>query len=389
LTPFEKLGLSAPSLKAIAELGFEQPTLIQRQAIPQLITGDRDFIGLAQTGTGKTAAFGLPLIEQEDPHTKSIQALILAPTRELGKQIADQLALFSKYQQHLNVLAVYGGAPIHQQIRELRRPPQILIATPGRLIDLIGRKAVRLDKIRFLILDEADEMLNMGFKEELDEILTHTPSEKCTWLFSATMAAPIRQMVKQYMDNPLEVKIAAQSQVNQNIEHLFVTVRREDKLEALIRFLDLTPEMRGVVFCRTRHETQQLAEDLLRRNFKTDALHGDISQPQRERVMRRFKSHALQVLIATDVAARGIDINDLSHVFHYTLPDEKAYYTHRSGRTARAGKAGTSIAFVNGREVYRIKHLESDLNIRFEKTRIPSVADIHASRAEARCLAVL
>jgi ATP-dependent RNA helicase DeaD len=389
LTPFEKLGLSAPAVRAIADLGFDQPTVIQKQAIPQLITGNRDFIGLAQTGTGKTAAFGLPLIDQIDPNDPATQALILAPTRELGKQIAGQLALFSKYQQQVNVLAVYGGAPIYQQIRDLRKPQQIIIATPGRLIDLIGRKAVELDQVRFLVLDEADEMLNMGFKDELDEILSYTPATKHTWLFSATMPAAIRRMVKQYMDNPLEVKVDAQLQVNQNIEHQFVTVRWQDKTDALVRFLNLSPDMRGVVFCRTRRDTQELAEELLGRSFKVDALHGDLSQPHRDRVMRRFKGHALQVLIATDVAARGIDVNDLTHVFHHSLPDDNAYYTHRSGRTARAGKDGTSIAFINGREGYKINQLERDLNIRFEKVQIPSTADIQASRAEAWCLSVL
>lgn len=371
------------------ELGFETPTDIQTQSIPQLITGHKDFIGLAQTGTGKTAAFGLPLLEQINPADDSTQGLILAPTRELGRQIAEQLAIFSKYMDRVNVLPVYGGAAISNQIKALRKPQHIIIATPGRLIDLIGRKAIKLGNLRFLVLDEADEMLNMGFKEDIDEILNYTPEDKLTWLFSATMPPQIKKIVNKYMVEPVEVKVNTQNKVNKNIEHLYTVVRGRDKSEALKRFLDMDSEMRGVVFCRTRRDTQELAELLLQYNYKADALHGDLSQAQRDRVMSRFKNKSLQVLIATDVAARGIDVNDLTHVFHYTLPDDEEYYTHRSGRTARAGKKGASISFISNKEGYRIKRLEKALGIEFNKLEIPSGEDIAKIRIENWCKGIL
>ena len=349
---FKKLGLSEEIVRVITEMGFEEPTDIQKSAIPRLMTEDRDLIGLAQTGTGKTAAFGLPLIERIDPSDGVTQGLSLAPTRELGKQIAEQLNLFSKYLPKINVLAVYGGASIMDQIRALRRPQHIIIATPGRLIDLIKRKAVRLEELRFLVLDEADEMLNMGFKDELEEILSFTPEEKLTWLFSATMPGHIKKIVQKYMDDPIDIRVNTKQEVNKNIKHLYTKVRNKDKMEALTRFIDIYEDMKGVVFCRTRRDTQKLAEDLLSKGYKADAIHGDLSQAQRERVMKRFKKGDLSMLIATDVAARGIDVNDLTHVFHHSLPDDDAYYTHRSGRTARAGKKGISMIFVNGSEEY-------------------------------------
>ncbi|MCB0644505.1 MAG: DEAD/DEAH box helicase, partial [Phaeodactylibacter sp.] len=260
---------------------------------------------------------------------------------------------------------------------------------PGRLIDLIKRKAVKLDQLRFLVLDEADEMMNMGFKEEVDEILAYTPAEKMTWLFSATMPPPIKKVVRKYMHQPVEIRVSEGQQVNGNIEHLFANVRARDKRAALMRFLDLHEDMKGVVFCRTRRETQDLAEALLRDNFKADALHGDLSQPQRDRVMSRFKSHELQVLIATDVAARGIDVDDLTHVFHFSLPDDLSYYTHRSGRTARAGKSGVSIVFLDSREQHRIHRLERELGIAFKRTTVPQVEDIAAKKVRSWCLNVL
>lgn len=329
------------------------------------------------------------MLEQIDAGLDCTQGLILAPTRELGRQIAEQLELFSKYLPKVNVLAVYGGAPIVSQIRSLKKTQHILIATPGRLIDLIKRKAVKLDQLRFLVLDEADEMMNMGFKEEVDEILAYTPADKLTWLFSATMPPPIQKVVRKYMHQPAEIRVSAGQQVNGNIEHLFANVRSRDKGAALMRFLDLHEDMKGVVFCRTRRETQDLAEALLRDNFKADALHGDLSQPQRDRVMSRFKSHELQVLIATDVAARGIDVDDLTHVFHFSLPDDLSYYTHRSGRTARAGKSGISIAFVDGREQHRIHRLERELGIAFKRTAIPQVEDIATKKVSNWCMNVL
>lgn len=369
---FNQLGLSDEVLKVLKEIGFEKPSDIQEQSIPILLKDFRDFIGLAQTGTGKTAAFGLPLLERIDPYNQTTQGLILAPTRELGQQIAEQLQVFSKYMEDVNVLAVYGGAPIDRQLKALRKTQHIIIATPGRLIDLIKRKAVNLKELQFLVLDEADEMLNMGFKDELDKILSYTPADKLTWLFSATMPPEIQRIIETYMDDPVEVRVSLPNEVNANIKHRYIVVKRADKTEALTRFLDGDPNMRGLVFCRTRRETRELAEELSKRNYRADALHGELSQKQRDSVMRRFKSYSLQVLIATDVAARGIDVNDITHVFHFTLPDEDVFYTHRSGRTARAGKKGISIAFINGRESNKIARLEDKLDIKFKKTDIPT-----------------
>ncbi|MFA9289641.1 MAG: DEAD/DEAH box helicase [Solirubrobacteraceae bacterium] len=377
---FKELGLSDNILKALEDIGFETPSEIQKQAIPELLSKDQDLIGLAQTGTGKTAAFGLPLLDKIDPTLQATQGLILAPTRELGKQIADQLEIFSKYQDKISTTAVYGGAAIVNQIRELKKTQHIIIATPGRLIDLINRKSVNLSKLRYLVLDEADEMLNMGFKDELEEILSHTPEGKNTWLFSATMPPEIKRIVKKYMDNPFEVKVGTQNQVNVNIEHVYSTIGHSNKTEALCRFIDLNEDMQGVVFCRTKRDTQSLAEALLKKNYKADALHGDLSQAQRDRVMGRFKNHDLNLLIATDVAARGIDVDNLSHVFHFSLPDDNAYYTHRSGRTARAGKQGISVVFVSNREVFRINRLERELNISFKQLPVPEVKDIIEKR---------
>lgn len=389
MTTFNDLGLSVPVQTAIAELGFETPTAIQVQAIPQLLSQPQDFIGLAQTGTGKTAAFGLPLLELLEPEANYTQGLILAPTRELGQQIAAQLAAYGKYMHRIHTLAVYGGAAISNQIKALKKTQHVIIATPGRLIDLIKRKAVKLDRLQFLVLDEADEMLNMGFKDELDEILKYAPEEKYVWLFSATMPKEIRRIVSTYMHDPLEVRVNTKNEVNVNIEHRYAVVKGSDKSEALTRFMDIEPEMRGVVFCRTKRETQNLAEELLKKDYKADAIHGDLSQPQRDRVMKRFKSHELQVLIATDVAARGIDVNDLTHVFHFSLPDDESYYTHRSGRTARAGKSGMSVAFIGGREKGRLDRLAKQLGISFEQLMIPQASDVRERRVERWCQDVL
>ena len=380
LDTFDTLGLSAPLLKSITEMGFETPTDIQVQAIPLLLEGDRDFIGLAQTGTGKTAAFGLPLLDHLDTEWDHVQALVLAPTRELGQQIAEQLETFAKHKKGLRTVAVYGGANIATQMAQLKKPCHVVIATPGRLIDLAKRKAVKLDRIRYLVLDEADEMLNMGFKEELDEILSFTPEDKLTWLFSATMPREIRRMVGQYMSDPLEVKVNQTVAVNQNIEHRYALVRHSDKSEAISRFLDLDPELYGVVFCRTRRDTQALAEELLKRGYRADALHGEMSQAQRDRVMLRFKQKHLQVLVATDVAARGIDVDNLTHVFHHSLPGETAYYTHRSGRTARAGKKGISMAFIGVKERGHLNRIARTLNIEFAQTLVPNPEEIVNAR---------
>ena len=389
LITFKQLGLSNEILDAMTDLGFENPTEIQEQAIPQLLEKEKDFIGLANTGTGKTAAFGIPLLEHIDPSNKVTQALVLAPTRELGQQIAEQLQLFAQYLHKINILAVYGGAAITNQIKALRKQQHIIIATPGRLIDLISRKAIKLENLRFLVLDEADEMLNMGFKEDIDKILSFTPADKLTWLFSATMPPEIKKIVNKYMDHPIEVKVNVNTQVNVNIEHQYIVVKQADKAEALTRFLDIHPDMRGLVFCRTKRDTQNLAEELLKKNYKADALHGDLSQTQRDRVMKRFKIRDLNLVIATDVAARGIDVDDLTHIFHFTMPDDHSYYTHRSGRTARAGKTGISIAFVNIRERSKIELFEKKLGISFKKIPIPSSEEIADVRIEKWCQQII
>lgn len=389
MTTFKQLGLSDEVLKALSTLGFDTPTEIQEQSIPHLIEGQNDLIGLAHTGTGKTAAFGLPLLDRIDPNNNSTQALVLAPTRELGQQIADQLVQFSKFLKKVNVLAVYGGAAITNQIKALKKPQHVIIATPGRLIDLIKRKSVNLENLKYLVLDEADEMLNMGFKEELEKIMSFTPSTKLTWLFSATMPNEIKRIVDKYMRNPVEIGRSTKNEINSNIVHQFTVVRRDDKTEALIRFIDLQPEMHSVVFCRTKMDTDELAAALNRSNYKADAIHGDLTQKQRDLVMKRFKAHDLKLLIATDVAARGIDVQDLTHVFHFTIPEDVSYYTHRSGRTARAGKKGYSISFVNGRELGKIRHFERKLGISIEKIQIPQKEDITEKFLEEWCGDVL
>ena len=362
-------------------MGFTAPTLVQAQAIPILLKDDPcDFIGLAQTGTGKTAAFGLPLLELLDLDDSSTQALVMAPTRELGQQIAKQLIDFSVQHQQLNIEVVYGGAPITNQIKALRRPTQIVVATPGRLLDLIKRKAIKLNNISHVVLDEADEMLNMGFKEAIDEILSHTPETRSTWLFSATMPSEIRKIIAKYMVQPREVTINREEKSNKDITHQFVITKSANKIPALRRFLDIQPEMRGVMFCRTRRETQEIADELNDLGYNTEPLHGELSQQQREAAMKRFKSRAMQLLIATDVAARGIDVNDLTHVIHHTLPDQLESYTHRSGRTGRAGKKGVSLAFINPREGRKIQAFERKLNVKFEQVEVPDVKSIQLGR---------
>lgn len=330
---FKELGLDQDILRSLEEIGFETPTEIQSKAIPTLLAEKPDFIGLAQTGTGKTAAFGLPLIHFLDTTNKNIAALILAPTRELAQQISKELNTFGKYKKGLSIQVVYGGASISTQIRDLKRnPPQILVATPGRLQDLIDRKAVKLDNLEFLVLDEADEMLNMGFQEAIDKILESTPEEKTIWLFSATMPSEIRKIVKTYMETPLEVKIAAESKTNVNIDHKYIYVNRRDKNAAIKRVLDYLTDFYGVVFCKTKMDTQELAEYLESEGYRADPLHGDMSQSQRDAVMAKFRNKTSTILVATDVAARGIDVDSLTHVVHFSLPDNPEYYTHKIGR---------------------------------------------------------
>jgi len=381
LSNFNKLGLSSKVIEVLDQLGFENPTPIQSQAIPTLLSPQpTDFIGLAQTGTGKTAAFGLPLIDRIDLDDDSTQALVLAPTRELGQQTAKQLVDFTSNNKQLNVEVVYGGADINKQIRALKKPTQIVVATPGRLLDLIKRKALKLNNVQYVVLDEADEMLNMGFKEDIDKILSFTPEERVTWLFSATMPPEIRKIVKKYMRDPQEVSVNTEQKSNKDISHKYVVTKTADKLAALRRFLDEQPDMRGIMFCRTRRETQQIADELGNMGYGAEALHGDLSQAQRESVMKRFKTRSMQLLVATDVAARGIDVNNLTHVIHHTLPDQLESYTHRSGRTGRAGKKGVSLAFINPREGKKIEILQKKIKVNFEKIEVPTAEALKYTR---------
>jgi ATP-dependent RNA helicase DeaD len=373
---FEVLGLSKPVLRAIAELGFESPTPIQEQAIPVMLGGNQDVVALAQTGTGKTAAFGLPLIDLLDFNQRHTQALILAPTRELCMQITRDLQNFSKHTGGAHVVAIYGGASIEGQIREMRKGPQIVVATPGRLVDMIERGVVDLTRIDFVVLDEADEMLTMGFKDDLDLILSQTPEEKNTWLFSATMPHEVQRIAKNYMSEPFEVTVGQRNSGNENIEHLYYVVHAKDRYLALKRIADYNPDIFAIVFCRTKAETQQVADALIKDGYNADALHGDLSQAQRDFVMKRYRSRSLQMLVATDVAARGIDVNDVTHVINYNLPDEIESYTHRSGRTARAGKSGVSIAIIHSKELHKIREIEKIIKRKFAQAQIPTGFDV-------------
>ena len=377
---FEALGLSQPLVEAVQALGFTEPTAIQSQAIPRLLQEDVDFIGLAQTGTGKTAAFGLPLVERIDDSMSITQALILAPTRELCLQITTELGQFARFRKQIRILPVYGGADIGKQIREAKKGVHILVATPGRLRDLMRRKAVNLQNIRFAVLDEADEMLNMGFKEEIDEILLETPEDKMVWLFSATMPAEVRRISEDYMDNPFEISVGAKNTSNADIDHQYALVRPADRYIALRRFLDYAPNIYGIVFCRTRRDASETAEQLTKDGYNADALHGDLSQAQRDRVMGRFRNRQLKVLVATDVAARGIDVDNISHIFHLNIPEDLNFYTHRAGRTGRAGRKGASIVLASSRDVSIIRRLESRLKVPFTKVDIPSGQEVFEKR---------
>ena len=373
---FQALGLSKGLSDAVQVIGFETPTPIQEQAIPLLLAGNRDFIGLAQTGTGKTAAFGLPLLELVDENSRETQALILAPTRELGLQIVSDLENFCERFKKINIVAVYGGASISEQIRKVKRGAQIIVATPGRLIDLLGKKAVNLTTIKYVVLDEADEMLNMGFKEDIDEILSTTPDTKFTWLFSATMPKEVRAIAKNYMSDPQEITVGDKNAGNVNIEHQYIVTQERDKYSALKRILDYTPDIFGLIFCRTRIDTQRIAENLMKDGYNADALHGDLNQAQRDRVMMKFRQKSVQILVATDVAARGIDVDNITHVIHMNMPDEMEFYTHRSGRTARAGKKGISIAMVSNRETGKLRQIEKTLKSTFVKIPVPTGQEV-------------
>ena len=368
---FTTLGVRSSLVKAVEDLGFQSPTPIQEKAIPALLSGERDFVGLALTGTGKTAAFGLPLIQLIDTTLFKPQGVVICPTRELCQQITDDLNTFSKHMKDMRIVAVYGGASILNQIREIKNGCQIIVATPGRLLDLMDRKAVKLSQISYAILDEADEMLNMGFKEDIDRILDNMPEHKRVWLFSATMPEGVAAIARNYLTDPLEVTVGERNRAPKSIGHTCYVINEKDRYQGLKRIIDYTPEMFGLVFCRTRKETQGLAEMLMQEGYKAEALHGDLSQAQRDYVMRKFRQGTIRILVATDVAARGLDVEDITHIVHYRLPDEPGIYTHRSGRTARAGKSGISIALINKKEMGRIRMLESKGHIRFEFGKIP------------------
>ncbi len=373
---FEELGLSDSLLKSVQDLGFEEPTPVQKDIIPLVMKEDADVVVLSQTGTGKTAAFGLPLLSMLDFSSKDTQALILCPTRELCMQIARDITSFAKYLKKVNVTAVYGGASIVNQMKELKKGSQIIVGTPGRMIDLIRRKKINLKKIDYLVLDEADEMLNMGFKEDLDTILSQTSDNKHTWLFSATMPDEVLRISRQYMYQPIEKTFGGKNSGNKNISHVYYSVRPRDRYAALKRLADFQPEMFGIVFCRTRRETKDIADRLIKDGYSADALHGELSQGQRDHVMNRYRNHLIQMLVATDVAARGIDVNDITHVIHYSLPDELENYTHRSGRTARAGKEGTSVVLAGSSDVRRIRSIEKRIKSKFEKKSLPSAEQV-------------
>ena len=371
MNPFIELGIRHDIVNAITELGFEKPTPIQEQAVPVLLTGSNDFVGLAQTGTGKTAAFGLPLLELLDFSQKHPQALVLCPTRELCLQISKDIEKFAKNIPDVHVVAVYGGASIGDQLRQIRRGVQIVVATPGRMLDIIGRNAIDFSNVKYVVLDEADEMLNMGFQEDINNILSTTPEDKKTWLFSATMPAEVRRIAKNYMTDPFELTVGTKNSGNANIEHHYYVIRARDKYAAFKRIVDSNPEIFGIVFCRTKIETQEIAESLIKDGYNADSLHGDLSQQQRDKVMKRYRERSLQLLIATDVAARGIDVNDVTHVINYSLPDEIENYTHRSGRTARAGKTGVSLSLVNIKEQGKIRQIEKVIGKSFVKMDVP------------------
>lgn len=376
INPFSKLGISDDVVNAVKELGFENPTPIQEQSIPVLLEGSNDFVGLAQTGTGKTAAFGLPLLELIDFKINKPQALILCPTRELCLQITNDIKNFSKNTPNAYTVAVYGGANIMQQLREIRNGVQIVVATPGRMLDIIGRKAIDFSNVKYVVLDEADEMLNMGFQEDINEILSTTPDDKKTWLFSATMPPEVRRIARNYMENPVELTMGTKNTGNVNIEHEYYIVRARDKYAALKRIVDFNPEIFAVVFCKTKLDTQDVAEHLIKDGYNADSLHGDLSQQQRDKVMQRFRDRNMQLLIATDVAARGIDVNNVTHVINYSLPDEIESYTHRSGRTGRAGKTGISICIVNSKEIGKIRQIEKIIGKQFTKAELPTGFDV-------------
>ena len=369
---FEELGVSEPLRHAIEDLGFETPMPVQEKVIPHLLGQEGDVVALAQTGTGKTAAFGLPVLQRIDVERHVPQALILSPTRELCLQIASDLVDFSKYIPGLSVLPVYGGSSIQSQIHALRQGVQIIVATPGRLIDLINRGVVKLDDVHTVILDEADEMLNMGFVDSINEILEHVPSDRKMLMFSATMPAEIAKIAKRFMHDPVEFVVGTRNEGAANVRHIYYMVHARDKYLALKRIADNSPNIYAIIFCRTRRDTQEVAENLIRDGYNADALHGDLSQQQRDMVMKKFRDRVVTLLVATDVAARGLDVDDLTHVINYGLPEDTAVYTHRSGRTGRAGKTGVSIAIIHSRERGKLREIERIIGKTFERKEVPT-----------------
>lgn len=376
MASFEELGLNEHLLASITELGFENPTAIQEKAIPVLLSGTKDFIGLAQTGTGKTAAFGLPLLQLVAVADKYPQALIVCPTRELCIQIVNEIEIFKKRVRGMHVVAVYGGASIGMQIKDIKKGVQLVVATPGRLIDLIERKAINLEQIKYVVLDEADEMLNMGFQDDIEFILQNTPKRDATWLFSATMPPEIRKVSRRYMNEPFEVTVGKANTGNKNIDHQYFVTSAQNRYETLKRLIDFNPGIYGLIFTRTKADAQEIAEKLTREGYDIDALHGDLTQGQRDKVMGQFRDKSLQLLIATDVAARGIDVQGITHVINYELPDDVEVYTHRSGRTGRAGNTGISMSIVHTREMYRLKQIEKIVQQPFHRIEIPSGKDV-------------
>jgi ATP-dependent RNA helicase DeaD len=376
MNKFEQLGLNESLLLAIKDLGFENPSEVQEKAIPVLLEQNTDLVALAQTGTGKTAAFGFPLIQKIDAENRNTQALILSPTRELCLQITNEIKLYSKYIKGLHTVAVYGGASITEQAREVKRGAQIIVATPGRMQDMINRGLVNIKNIDFCVLDEADEMLNMGFYDDICSILSDTPDEKNTWLFSATMPAEVARIAKQFMSKPVEITVGHKNSGSATVSHEFYVVNARDRYEALKRLADANPDIFSVVFCRTKRDTQAVAEKLIEDGYNAAALHGDLSQAQRDSVMKSFRGRQIQMLVATDVAARGIDVDNVTHVVNYQLPDEIETYNHRSGRTGRAGKLGTSIVIITKSELRKIHSIERIIQQKFEEKTIPSGIEI-------------
>ncbi len=376
MSTFQELGLNDDLLRAITDLGFTKPSEVQEKAIPILLESETDLVALAQTGTGKTAAFGFPMLEKIDVDSRTTQGLILSPTRELCLQITNEMKQYGKYCKGLNVVAIYGGSSITDQAREVKRGAQIIVATPGRMKDMISRRLVDISKIQYSVLDEADEMLNMGFKEDITDILSHTPDDKNTWLFSATMPREVATIAKKFMHNPQEITVGNKNESTNQVSHEYYLVNARDRYQALKRLSDANPDIFSVVFCRTKRDTQKVAEQLIEDGYSAGALHGDLSQNQRDLVMTSFRKKQIQTLVATDVAARGIDVDNITHVINYQLPDEPEIYTHRSGRTGRAGKTGISMVIVSKSEVRKIKSIERIIKKQFEKKDIPDGADI-------------